>query len=1003
MMVKTQSNEPLNRARWRHAGVQIAGRIACLLALAPVPTMALSETFCANADAPPPRQIELLPGELEFVDLGRHEYGSLIEELGGDVSVGPDGSQPDQEIAIKPPRLGVWGLPGDVSSVSLRLKASQGPASVAIWSNCADKAQLEFYARLHDLAGSAPKVDEVREIVAKELRRSASPRERAWWLLVDANALLTAGQSSAAAKAFHIAAEAWAGLGDAARAGVATLAAAEDASRAGAYDDADHGFRLAIKSLREAGMRYYELRAEAALCTLATRRGKIRPGLMCEAQVAARLAAIGERAEAGARHVSIANQWLKLGDLDRARAELLLADRDVDALTPAVRGRLSLAFGSWHLQAGDLVAAAREFTAASSRFQHAGLPQDQAIVDLKLARLANFAGALPEEQRLLTRALAVLPADSAPEHVATAYLRLAQAQARLRQFDLAQTALDQALDLCKRIEKLDCLERTALAAIDLQLEQGHADRADALLQHLPPLQLAASKPHHMVLNARKALLQGHPAEALEVLSRNGPEQWDVGLAAERSSIRASAWVALGRATQAREELLAALARLSAAIASWPSAALRTSARTHVVKLQAVLFDLIDDPEGATLPPGSWDQLVRAIDYGAEQAPRPGTKVQLLPDETRSALSEFLLSDVPIDSRAVFMGLVGIGSDDGSSQPEEPAPSPTLTSGDMLLLPLLGERNFVLVGMAEAEVRICARMDRRSYESAIKSFDSALSGVETRLNSLNADARRWFDRIASCTANPQNIDRWLLVATPGSAQLPWVWFAAYADNSDREPSVTISFGMPSHPKTRVSRKPEATVLNLNLPGTDSLPFAQAEQVRVLRALVQHGFAAIARTDEFESAESLLRAMTATAPWVHVIGHGNAPDYGPLYAGIWFPTAAQTALLAYPDIAATPSSTELLVLSACGAGPGAQSPQSVNLLLAEAFVAAGTRHVVAATNALSDSAAPIWTEVFYQTLLRDGHVDDALRTARQSLRRSPHFKHPRFWAGLNSYLK
>ncbi len=149
-----------------------------------------------------------------------------------------------------------------------------------------------------------------------------------------------------------------------------------------------------------------------------------------------------------------------------------------------------------------------------------------------------------------------------------------------------------------------------------------------------------------------------------------------------------------------------------------------------------------------------------------------------------------------------------------------------------------------------------------------------------------------------------------------------------------------------------------------------------------------------------AESLLDELAA-APAAHIVGHANPAAFGQLYQGLWYEAGRKPLLLTYPEIASMSSRSELVVLSACGTRASDQQRYGAAARLAEAWIAAGTRHVVAASNPLSDAAAPIWTRRFYSSLWRDGDAAAAARDARALLRASPHFRHPKFWAGIEYY--
>lgn len=150
--------------------------------------------------------------------------------------------------------------------------------------------------------------------------------------------------------------------------------------------------------------------------------------------------------------------------------------------------------------------------------------------------------------------------------------------------------------------------------------------------------------------------------------------------------------------------------------------------------------------------------------------------------------------------------------------------------------------------------------------------------------------------------------------------------------------------------------------------------------------------------------MLAGLAEPQRWVHLIAHGNPPDHGSLYSGIWLPAQdAPPLLLAFPEIAAARAGAELVVLSACGDARWDQRYSGSRLRVAEALLHAGVGMVVASANPASDAAAAYWTPRFYAALAEHGDVAHATREARALLRSSPHFRHPRHWAGLDLYVR
>ena len=96
-----------------------------------------------------------------------------------------------------------------------------------------------------------------------------------------------------------------------------------------------------------------------------------------------------------------------------------------------------------------------------------------------------------------------------------------------------------------------------------------------------------------------------------------------------------------------------------------------------------------------------------------------------------------------------------------------------------------------------------------------------------------------------------------------------------------------------------------------------------------------------------------------------------------------------------------SADLVVLDACQLGDAGAAVNG-NFSFADAVSRAGAAHVVAALWPVSDAAAALWVPAFYAAMTVDPHHDpaQALRSAQLRLRESRAFRHPFFWAGMQT---
>jgi CHAT domain-containing protein len=91
-------------------------------------------------------------------------------------------------------------------------------------------------------------------------------------------------------------------------------------------------------------------------------------------------------------------------------------------------------------------------------------------------------------------------------------------------------------------------------------------------------------------------------------------------------------------------------------------------------------------------------------------------------------------------------------------------------------------------------------------------------------------------------------------------------------------------------------------------------------------------------------------------------------------------------------------ELVTLSACNTGLGAERKGDGLVGLARAFQFAGARSVVASLWRVADSSTSALMQAFYRHLRAGRSKDEALRAAQTELIKSSAFRAPFRWAGF-----
>lgn len=967
---------------------------------------------CDGLSQGKPEKIPIRPGVDVEIEVPAASKGMLIEEFGGDLQVRAGSDAEFVDISIRPPRLGIAAVRSGSSRVTVRLNPAHAASSIVVTTRCANEGDLRFFEALQrryveQIAAGADRAKAAIPQIERELATVTNLVQRAWLMHALANATLSAGQHDQSAKLFELTRAAWQAAGEPARAAVALTAIGEDLSRAGEFDEAESALEVAQAELKTAGQTYYELRARTQRCLILSRRGLPTESVRCEAEVADRYEELGELAAAAASGISIANLWMKLGNLKSARERLLRIDAYRASLLPVTRAKLHEAFGTYYLQTGELDSAARELLAASTQMAEIGLPSDQAVIDLKLAGVALQAGAYAEELRLLERALSTVGNDGPPEIVSAIALRAASAYLVQGNFDEAVRHLATADAICARMSKLDCEEQVRQTRVLLWLQTHETEKARVALMSAPVPKLAITAVSEQLLAARLQIVDSDPEGALKLLDEMPREVANPELQLNYDLLRAQALVASGQRQAALQWLQLALARTIAQTSALDAVALRASARHRITGLQSALFDFIEPETNGEVSASTMATVRGVIDLANPLWLLNANRISSrLPEAMRQGLSAAVADGKPVDQRQLFLSFAVAGNEPSPAatgtvhRKSQPAQGVTKSdSSTVVLIPLPGQVQFRLLALKDGLARQCLAMSRAEFDELTARFEAALDGRETEIAGLDSAAQRWYDAVMAC--QPQVSRHWDVVANSGSRSLPWAWIAARADaRGQTEPSVSVRFD--TSPDARPALRPRATsVLNLDISGDAVLPFAATEANRVSAVMTKAGVPVRTLAASQITVESLFAELSDGGAWIHLIGHGNPASYGSLYAGLWLPGPEGPLLIAFPEIASATLTADLVILSACGDAKGDRGFAGSRLRTAEGLLAAGVGAVVASSNPASDAAAPFWTARFYESLLAQGDVPIAAQSARRALRQSPHFRHPKYWAGIDSY--
>ncbi len=182
----------------------------------------------------------------------------------------------------------------------------------------------------------------------------------------------------------------------------------------------------------------------------------------------------------------------------------------------------------------------------------------------------------------------------------------------------------------------------------------------------------------------------------------------------------------------------------------------------------------------------------------------------------------------------------------------------------------------------------------------------------------------------------------------------------------------------------------------------LPATEREARAVVRALPN----SVARVGD-QATEIALRAALEDDGPVHVATHGVMNARNPMFSRIELARVTTTerldddGRLEVHELLLMSVKAPLVFLSGCETGAGnAWSTEFVlgedYATLAQAFLYAGARDVIATLWRIDDEGAAAFAELFYRHLSTHPPAD-AISAAQRDMRRHPKFSHPYYWAG------
>ncbi len=191
---------------------------------------------------------------------------------------------------------------------------------------------------------------------------------------------------------------------------------------------------------------------------------------------------------------------------------------------------------------------------------------------------------------------------------------------------------------------------------------------------------------------------------------------------------------------------------------------------------------------------------------------------------------------------------------------------------------------------------------------------------------------------------------------------------------------VVYGLDMAPPPAPQRAPQALLV---ADPNGNLPAARTEVEAVRRALEADPGGWSLRTMEGSQAHGdVVRRALAEATLFHYAGHATFAGRGGWESAL---PLAENTRLTVGDILALKRAPELVVLSGCETGRSAREAPLESIGLAHAFVAAGSRRVIAAVRPVADRAAAELVAALYRDGAAAPDIEAALRRAQLAWRR------------------
>lgn len=312
--------------------------------------------------------------------------------------------------------------------------------------------------------------------------------------------------------------------------------------------------------------------------------------------------------------------------------------------------------------------------------------------------------------------------------------------------------------------------------------------------------------------------------------------------------------------------------------------------------------------------------------------------------------------------------------------------------------------------------------RPQIESEVRRFRDALARVGAGNDEMLASARSLYQLLLEPGAQRLEKAETIVIVPDGALfELPFdalirgdaqpgapmshQWFVARKWATVCAPSATVYTRLRTKSRTQKYERDLFAVGNpdfaaLVISGTgplEPLPFAEKE-VEAIAARVKSARRTTLVGRGATEAAVKLELRTESPRVVHLATHGLVDANEPARSSVALsPGDGEDGLFHTLEIISTPTSSDLVVMSACESARGRVSRGEGVVGLSRAFLGAGAESVVASLWSVSDESTAELMGVFYDRMFGKKHsASRALREARVALLDSENFSHPFFWS-------